>query len=167
MKLPLCFLALLVLCCTAASAPDHHDWKVYTNEKYEYAICYPEDLLAPQGESDAGDGQTFLAKDGAKLIVFGSGGTDVIPLKQDLDGAISDLAGALGKVTYKVVKPHWFVISGQTQRTIFYAKAMYTRDWFKQFTLTYDASQSAIYEPVVKRLTGCFVDTRSVEAPRR
>lgn len=143
------------------STADQHNWKVYTNTKYQYAICYPEDLLVPQGESDAGDGQVFLAKDGAKLIVFASLGTADILLKQRLDSAVSDLAGTSGKVTYKVVKPNWFVISGKTQQTVFYARATYTRDRFKQFILTYNANQSAVYEPVIKRLSsGCFVDAK-------
>jgi len=122
------------------SPSDHPDWKLYTNTKYQYAICYPEDLLVPQGESDDGDGQTFLAKDGAKLIVFGSAGIADIPVEQRLATAISDLAGTSGKVRYKVMKPNWFVVSGQTQHTVFYSKAIYTRDRFKQFALTYDAS---------------------------
>lgn len=142
-------------------ASDHHDWKVYTNTKYQYAICYPEDLLAPQGESDAGDGQTFLAKDGAKLIVFASLGLADIPLKQRVNSVISDLTGTSGKVTYKLVKPNWFVISGQKQQMVYYTKATYTRDHFKQFILTYNVGQSSVYDPVIKRLaSGCFVNTR-------
>ncbi len=141
-------------------AADHHDWKVYTNAKYRYSICYPQDLLVPQGEPDAGDGQTFLAKDGAKLVVFANYGAEEISLKQRLDWSISDLAGKSGNVTYKVVKPDWFVVSGQTGKTVFYAKATSTRDKFKEFTLTYDSGQASVYEPVVKRLAaGCFTNT--------
>ena len=46
------------------AAASDHVWKSYTNERFQYAICYPEDLLVPQGESPNSDGQKFLTKDG-------------------------------------------------------------------------------------------------------
>src|SRR5215468_1936487 len=49
-----------------------HTWKTYTNVRFQYAICYPDELLAPQGEADNSDGQKYLANDGGELIVFGS-----------------------------------------------------------------------------------------------
>src|ERR1041385_1331675 len=52
-------------------AADQYKWKMYTNARFQYSICYPPDLLVPQGEPENADGQKFLAKDGAKLIVFG------------------------------------------------------------------------------------------------
>src|SRR5215469_6044695 len=52
-------------------SPSAHVWKRYTNVRFQYSICYPEDLLIPQGESQNSDGQKFLAKDGAQLLVFG------------------------------------------------------------------------------------------------
>ena len=36
-------------------------WKLYDNFKYEYHNCYPYKLLKPEGESDAGDGEEFIA----------------------------------------------------------------------------------------------------------
>jgi hypothetical protein len=139
--------------------PDSHEWKVYTNAKFSYAICYPNDLLIPQGEPDAGDGQTFLAKDGAKLTVFSDYGSGDIALKDRLEWTTSELAGAAGKVTYKVIRPQMFVVSGRTGQTVFYAKADTTLGKFKEFELTYDLAQSAVYDPIVKRLAGgCFVN---------
>ena len=107
-------------------ASDHHDWKVYTNAKFQYAICYPQDLLVPQGESDAGDGQTFLAKDGAKLIVFGQNNVLGETLKDWFEGNTSNLVGRSGNVTYTVIKPNLHVVSGLNGSTVFYAKAIST-----------------------------------------
>jgi hypothetical protein len=143
------------------SASDQHDWKVYTNAKLQYAICYPQDLLVPQGESDAGDGQTFLAKDGAKLIVFGQNNVLGETLKGWFEENTSNLVGGSGKVTYKVSKPNLRVVSGLNGSTIFYAKAIFASGKFKEFILTYNVGQAVIYKPVVKRLTtGCFVNTK-------
>ena len=55
-----------------AAAPqqtaDRHGWATYVNVRFQYSICYPKDLLVPQGESDNSDGQKFLSnKDSAEL----------------------------------------------------------------------------------------------------
>ena len=71
------FVTFVPLSSTLASASAHepsasaHVWKRYTNVRIQYSICYPEDLLVPQGESPNSDGQKFLEKDGAQLMVFG------------------------------------------------------------------------------------------------
>jgi len=141
-------------------ASDRHEWKVYTNAKFRYAICYPQDLLVPQGELDAGDGQTFLANDGAKLTVFADYAVRDVSLKDRLKWTTSELAGASGIVSYKVIKPGMFVISGRTGQNVFFAKATATLGKFKEFELTYNLSQSFVYDPVVRRLAaGCFVNT--------
>jgi hypothetical protein len=135
-----------------------HVWKSYTNGRFQYAICYPEDLLVPLGESENSDGQKFLAKDGGQLIVFGQNNALDETLKDALAETGSRLAGASGKVTYKVLKPDWFVLSGRNGETVFYAKTLYSHDQFKSFELTYDQSKAAVYQPLIGRLASCFVD---------
>ena len=136
----------------------HHVWKSYTNLRFQYAICYPEDLMIPQGESPNNDGQNFLAKDGARLIVFGQNNA----LSESLEDALADtesrLAGTSGKVTYKVLKPNWFVVSGRNGQTVFYARTSYNGDQFKSFELTYSNSVAEVYAPLIGRLTTCFTD---------
>jgi hypothetical protein len=139
---------------------DDHAWKTYTNARFRYGICYPADLLVPQGEADNSDGQAFLAKDGAKLLVYGSNNALNQTLKNVLDDTASRLARDSGKVTYKAIKRNWFVVSGQDQQTVFYAKTIYAREQFKSFELTYDSSLSAVYKPVLNRLAGCFADLK-------
>ena len=51
---------------------DRHNWMTYVNDRFQYAICYPQDLLVPQGEPANSDGQRFLSnKDSAELAVYG------------------------------------------------------------------------------------------------
>lgn len=140
-----------------ATAADHF-WKNYTNVRFQYKICYPADLLVAQGESENSDGQTFLAKDGAKLIVYGQNNALNDSLKDTLQDTASRLAGSSGKVTYQVLKPSWFVVSGRNDGSIFYAKTLYANHQFKSFELTYEDSQSGVYGPLVKRLSACFAD---------
>jgi len=154
-----CCAGLVLLLNAQAPAADHHTWKVYTNVRFQYSICYPEDLLAPQAEAGNSDGRKFLAKDGAKLIVFGQNNALNETLQDALDDTASRLTGASGKVTYKAVKPDWFVVSGENGQSIFYAKTLYAHEQFKAFELTYSSGASAVYKPIVSRLASCFVST--------
>ncbi len=45
--------------CAQAASPDGHTWRTYSNARHQYAVCCPADLLKPQGEPDAHDGQAF------------------------------------------------------------------------------------------------------------
>lgn len=139
-------------------ATGDHVWQSYTNVRFNYKICYPEDLLVPQGESPNSDGQEFLAKDGAQLLVFGGNNILGQSLKDAMAGTASRLAGASGKITYKMLRPNTFTISGSTGQTIFYAKTLYSGDQFKSFELTYRRSAAVVYDPVISRLATCFAD---------
>ena len=154
--------ALFAVACNnalqASQEAADHNWNTYTNVRFQYKICYPTDLLSPQGESENSDGQTFLAKDGAKLIVYGQNNALNDSLKNTLQETASRLAGPSGKVTYQVLKPNWFVASGRGKDDIFYVKTLYSHDQFKSFELTYKDSQAAVYGPIVKRLSSCFAD---------
>jgi hypothetical protein len=150
--------AIAATSATGAAQAPLGPWETYTNVRFEYAVCYPDRLLIPQGESDNGDGQKFLATDGGQLIVYGSNNALDESLRERFAATGSRLAGASGKVSYKVLKPDWFVVSGQNGATVFYAKTLYSRGQFKSFELTYSESAAAIYEPVVRHLAGCFAD---------
>jgi hypothetical protein len=126
---------------------DRHIWKSYTNVRFQYQICYPADLLVPQGEAENSDGQKLLANDGAQLIVYGSNNALDESLKEMLADTESRLTGTSGKVTYKVLKRNWFVVSGQNEQTVFYSKVLYRHGQFKSFELTYDRSAGALYAP--------------------
>jgi hypothetical protein len=142
-----------------AQAPAGGDgFKTYTNVRFQYAVCYPDGVLVPQGESDNSDGQTFLAADGGQLIVYGSNNALDEQLKDRLAATGSRLAGASGKVTYQVLKPGWFVVSGHNGAAVFYAKTLYSHGQFKSFELTYREMAAATYEPLVRRLATCFAD---------
>ena len=68
------------------------------------------------------------------------------------------LAGSSGRVTYKVQKANWFVLSGQSGQSIFYAKALLSHGQFKSFELTYDRAAASLYDPLVGRFASCFRD---------
>jgi hypothetical protein len=141
---------------TAISAKEV--WKWYSNVRFQYAICYPENLLIPEGESENGDGQKFRGEGGARLIVYGQNNALHQKLTDVLAETQSRLAGRSGKVTYKRVKSTWFVVTGLNGPTIFDAKTIYTHGQFKSFEVVYDRSWAAVYSPVVRHMNMCFTD---------
>ncbi len=143
----------------AQQTSERHNWMRYVNVRFQYAICYPRDLLVPQGESDNSDGQKFLSsKDSGQLAVYGTNNALDETLGQRLSDMVSRLAGSSGKVTYKVQKASWFVVSGQNGESVFYAKTLFSHDQFKSFELTYARSAASLYDPLVGRFASCFTD---------
>ena len=43
---------------------DRHNWMRYVNVRFQYAICYPQDLFVPQGEPANSDGQSCCSSSG-------------------------------------------------------------------------------------------------------
>jgi hypothetical protein len=131
----------------------------YVNVRSQYAICYPHDLFVPQGEPANSYGQRFLSnKDSAELAAYGGNNALDQTLGERLSDTANRLADSSGKVTYKVQKVNWFVLSGQNGQAIFYTKTLFSHDQFKSFELTYDRSAAALYNPLVGRIASCFTD---------
>jgi len=131
----------------------------YHNQRFNYSIAYPKDILYPQGESDNGDGQKFLSKDAdAILTVYGSNNV----LNQTLaDLYLEESKGGTYDspkkvVTYKVLKNNWFVVSGYNSGKIFYQKTILNKDQFKSFYFEYPASKKKIYDPITKHIASSF-----------
>jgi hypothetical protein len=127
-------------------------YRTYSNARYGYSIAYPAGLLIPQGESDNGDGQRFVARDGsATLLAFGS---------NRLDRSLADefqSAQANRTVTYKVLRRDMFVVSGTENGKIFYQKTLLRGDAFKTFIIEYDEQRRATFDPVTSRIARSFV----------
>jgi hypothetical protein len=135
-----------------------HVWKSYINVRFQYSICYPPDLLRPQGEAPNSDGQKFTAKNGAQLIVYGRNNALNETLKEAMDETASRLSGKQGRVTYRAIKPSWFAVSGVNDNSTFYAKTLLSHNQFKSFELTYKKAAAPVYDPLVRRIAACFSD---------
>ncbi|UAJ10182.1 hypothetical protein [Polymorphobacter megasporae] len=142
-------------CAPTQAVPAEHAWKTYTNVRYNYSTCYPEDALTPQPEAPDSDGRAFTAKDGAKLLVFGSNNVMATSVKAAADQTATRLAAG-GTTSYRVIKPGWFVVSGSTPTSEFYAKSFHVGDQSKSFELTYPAAEAAKWRPIAARLNACF-----------
>jgi hypothetical protein len=147
----------LILSSQTGFAADFYD--TYVNHRYGYSIDYPKAILFPQGESDNGDGQTFLSKNtDARLLVYGSYNA----LEQSLEEIYREQSrGGTPEepqkvVTYRLLKNNWFVVSGYHAGKIFYQKTIFHDNQLKTFLLEYDESRKNYYEPILKQLLKSF-----------
>lgn len=131
-------------------------WREYRNARFAYSICYPPGL-APQPEADNGDGRLFLARDGARLAVWGGYDADRRGLAASLAQDAARLTGARGRVTYRAVGRDAGVVSGLAAERLFYVKTLLRGDRTITFELSYPQRLAARYRPVVESLARCFV----------
>lgn len=141
---------LILIYCTPTYA--QLNYETYCNSRFSYCIDYPTTLI-PQGEAFNGDGQKFTSKDKkATLTVWGINDA----LDSGIKGSFEEYRKDK-KITYKVLKNNWFIISGYTPKgNIFYQKTMLIDGVFKTFILEYDISEKATYDKVCQRLLNSF-----------
>ncbi len=134
-----------------------HEWKIYTNARFGYSICYPKDIMLPQGEAPNSDGQRFLGKDGATLLVFGKNALGET-LLQDEESTKEYLRREFGPATYQIALAHFYVLSGKNSTSLFYTKTMYSDDQLKSFLFTYPVRDTSLYNEIAGHIAHCFVD---------
>ncbi|QCB43190.1 hypothetical protein E5673_13985 [Sphingomonas sp. PAMC26645] len=130
-------------------------WPVYVNARFGYHACYPAALLKPAAVSPNGDGRRFTGAGGAVLSVWGSNNAlgDTVASNAAAD---RERLGNGGEVTYSVVRPTWYVLSGTRNGQIFYLKSVFARDAFSTMELLYPANAGSTWTPVTSRLSRCF-----------
>ena len=160
-------LSLVFSAAAALTGPDYSSpdpslpgWRDYWNAKYDYEICCAGKLLIAQGDPDAGDGQHFKSRDGADLMAYAQWNV--------LDKSLGDQSqenaryyiGKRGKITYRLSKPDYEVLSGDDGAgKIFYTKTLQRKDEFITFAISYPKALANRYGPIVNRLSRCLRPT--------
>ncbi|KMS56620.1 hypothetical protein V474_14010 [Novosphingobium barchaimii LL02] len=148
-------LASLAWAPMALAAPEHR-WQTYGNGRFEYTICYPADLMTPAPEADNGDGRTFSAADGAKMLVWGTFNTEELTPPQVMAHETARITREGGRVTYKTYKPGWYALSGTQDGKVFYQRGLSNSVRFVTFRLIYDKASAAKWNPVAARISSCM-----------
>jgi hypothetical protein len=155
-----CAVAALVqsqldICYAQPSVIGNYVYSEYVNRQYGYSICYPEDVFLPQGESVSGDGQVFLAQDGAKLRVHADYNVSNQTIQAAFKDTISEEKGK-GVVTFKSQKGNWYVVSGKNSGNVFYQKTLLEGSEFITFRAVYPETASATYGAIVTAVNQCL-----------
>ncbi|KHK02402.1 hypothetical protein [Desulfovibrio sp. TomC] len=127
----------------------------YANHTYGYVLAWPRKLLKALGESDAGDGQLFVAPDDKARLTCWAGYTNVQGKKLS---AVYDqaLRESGQEISYKHQGKNFFVLSGTRDGKIFYRKTILEHGVQASFELTYDPSLIETLTPVLADLARSF-----------
>jgi hypothetical protein len=136
--------------------PQRTLYGTYVNARFGYTISYPTAYLRPEAESDNGDGRRFTSNDGTALLtVWGENRMEKESVAS-IYRAQLDQAGVGRVVTYKVLKPTWFVISWREGGRIYYRKTIARKDGFASFILEYAEKRKDVFDPMVRTISDGF-----------
>jgi hypothetical protein len=149
MKKRLALLLFLSSSVTAQSTMLH-----YCNARFKFCIEYPSHLIM-QTAPDNDDGRTFKSRDGlVKMLVYGSNNSLMEKLETRFNA--ESTSSETRKVTYKLFKPDFFVISGIENKSVFYQKVLFKNDEYKTFLITYPITQKKIYDSITVKIAASF-----------
>ena len=134
-------------------ASDDLVYVAYLNDRHGYLLDYPDNLFQRDDGLDAEHGQSFSTNDGtAALLVYASpGGEGALERQYE-----SELASADQRITYQVLRPNWFVVSGYEGPYIFYRRTLRSGDGLRTFRLRHLAEDRAYFDAVTERLSHSF-----------
>lgn len=156
-----------VLGADLAAAQAAGGWETYRNARFGYAISYPPTLLVPGPEAMNGDGRGFRSPDRqTAMLVFGR----LLQPGETLASIYGDAEKRFGadRITYKVRKRTWFVLSGfVADQLIFYKAGMiYTAPpgsltpgarIYASFELSWPETRRAVVDKKVGRILRSFL----------
>jgi hypothetical protein len=138
-------------------------YKNYYNDKYNFSIDYPLEILKSQGESPSGDGQIFKSDDGkATLWVYRDMRDNVsdktytieTAYKEDIRKDNPDHPDR--EITYNTQGSGFYVISGFDGNKIFYQKTIMKKDKLYTFLVEYKKSEKDLYSKITDRISKSF-----------
>lgn len=156
--------ALAFVVCTLATGVDAapQNWTEYRNDRYGLSLEYPAEVFVVERQTEAGDGQVFVAAEGdARLLVGGLLNERGYSAASYQDYIARHSYGDY-KLGYRRLGQTWFVLSGEGNGRIFYEKVMFTCGGrlINSFAMIYPADQRHIFDPIVERVEDTFKPAR-------
>jgi hypothetical protein len=128
------------------------NWTVYGNARFGTWADYPAQRFTALPPPENGDGQTFKARDGATLTIFGRYNiNDETPASYEADLRLGT-DGDKTSVTYRARGKDWLVLSGTRGNDVFYEKSLFRGDIVHSMSLTYPQSLTTTYDPIAARI---------------
>jgi hypothetical protein len=152
----------------------HHDYSefgplaVYRNARFGYSLTYPEQLFAPEPESENGDGRKFFSRDRkAKIAVFGAHNVERYNMEEYRKTLLKEFDG-YEQVTYSPKGNSWFVLSGFHDGNVYYQKVMFSceNEVVSVLAVTWPVVDRQRYDPVIELLEKNFHPGAGANAPR-
>ncbi|MCC2608981.1 hypothetical protein [Neorhizobium petrolearium] len=143
---------LTVLAWLAAVLVAHAaEWQTYANDRYGYTIELPPGFTMQRAPGN-GDGGTFLAKNGDRILVFGTFLVDVF-FDEEAANRITQAKKDGWKISYSRVKPEWASYSGTRGDRILYVRGIWLCEDAATFLqLEYRKQDLKTYDMIIKRM---------------
>lgn len=129
-------------------------YRHYQNEAYGYRLEYPDNLFDSDEPIGGDRGWSYRTEDGsAVLLVFATdGGTDALEREYE-----AELERFDQEVSYQVLRPNWFVVSGYEGPYVFYQRTHRSADGgLRTFRLRHLARDKDYFGPITERLSYSF-----------
>jgi peptidoglycan hydrolase-like protein with peptidoglycan-binding domain len=140
------------LAAAATKAKDTVNFSVKADERTGVRIGLPQKLLTKAKPLASG---TRYSSADESFSVETTHIAGAAPLQDSFNAAIADAPGR--KVTYKVLRPDFFVVTGEAGASTFYTRMTRGERGLAGFTITYPASAKARLDPVSIAIANSFV----------
>lgn len=138
-------------------AEENVNYDTYYNNRFEYVVRYPEDLLNQQPPPQNNDGRSFVSPQGSiNMTVSGSHNVPQRSLNEVYQNQLQAYQEA-GRVTYKTQQDNWFVISGYKDGNVFYTKTFLYNNDVLELRLNYDRSLQPEFDAIVSQISNSFM----------
>jgi len=121
----------------------------YQNDKFGFVVRYPGHIFTKKILPDAGDGILLQGRDGLECRVYGSWFSESI--RESYRHVLQWEEKAGSRITYKVQKRGWFVISGIHKGgiTLFYQKTYFKKETSITMRFVYRVKDKVRYDSLI------------------
>jgi len=130
------------------------NYEEYTNERFDFSLLYPKDIVSPEAPPKNNDGLTFASPN--ENVVMKAFGYNNIQGDTIEDLYREALAQEGRNVTYRIREDNWFVISGYEGDRVFYIKKTMADNNVLTLDVEYDRSLQNEFDPVVATVSDSF-----------
>lgn len=135
--------------CLLGLALANPQWATYCNARFGFCLQRPA-FMTPEPPPQNGDGQAFR-RGSARLVVSGALDTYVFTLEEQFEQAQQNL-----RVSYKVLKPHYYAVSGLKGSRVVYEYKRLENGVFYTLYLEYPSSEKSTYDLLIKPMLDSF-----------
>ena len=140
------------ICASIDAAAAQEKWATYMNPRFGTTADYPASIFTVRDPPpENGDGQSFHSSDGrAQLSIYGAYNVDDDTPKSYLEKHADQ------DISYRRTTARYYVASGTRNDQLFYERCNFhegANDIIDCFFVTYPASEKAVWDPIVTRLS--------------
>lgn len=157
------FLTVMALVFAWALPLQAAEWKSFGNSRFGYTIDIPPGFTMQPAPGN-GDGGTFLAKNGDRILVFGTYTIIDTTFDGEASNRIVDAMNEGWEISYSRVEPEWASYSGSKGDRILYVRGIrLCEDGAGFMMLEYRRQDLKAYDATIQRMVKSF---KTVTCPR-